>query len=313
MAMLLPIPRIQWTDGNGMPLVGGSVMFATPNTGGTTLRPIYADEAETTPLINPVPLDSAGISFSGGSQVSIWGFGQYEAWVRDADGNLIYSALLDTGGSLEGGTIDGSVQINGDLSVVGSILDTQSLTTPLITGTDGNFGGTLTAGAVNAGTVNSSGNLLGAGLIVNGNFAITGSGNIDGTVNAGAVGTNYLSVTGSGADFNGTNIANVGEIAASVGDFSEILINGQPLTLPTVQAGVYGANSDDGPNYTITFPTAFASLQGVSISPAVGNDGSTPPSPPYITGASATGIGITFPGLQPVGAVYSVFWMAVGT
>lgn len=313
MAMLLPIPRIQWTDGNGMPLVGGSVMFATPNTGGTTLRPIYADEAETTPLINPVPLDSAGISFSGGSQVSIWGFGQYEAWVRDADGNLIYSALLDTGGSLEGGTINGSVQINGDLSVVGNILDTQSLTTPLITGTNGNFGGTLSAAALSVSGGISAGTITSGYLGSTGDLVVEGNGDIGGTLNVNALGTNYLSVTGSGADFNGTNIGNVGEIAASVGDFSEILINGQPLTLPLVQGGSFGANSNDGPNYTIPFPTAFASLQSFSISPAVGNDGSIPPSPPYITGASNVGINITFPGLQPVGAVYTVYWMAIGT
>ena len=95
MASLLPPARIQYFDGNGAPLVGGSVRFAQPGTGGSVLSPVFADSAQTIPLVNPVPLDAAGITQSGGSQVSVYGNGSYEIFVRDSSGSLIYSALVD--------------------------------------------------------------------------------------------------------------------------------------------------------------------------------------------------------------------------
>lgn len=92
----MPVGVRQFTDGNGAPLVGGWVAYAQVGTGGTVLRNVYADEGETVPLSNPVPLDASGRPYSGGSQCSIWGDGSYEEYVYDANGVLQTSSIIDT-------------------------------------------------------------------------------------------------------------------------------------------------------------------------------------------------------------------------
>lgn len=92
----MPVGVRQFTDGNGKPLVSGWVAYAQVGTGGATLRNVYADEGETTPLQNPVPLDASGRPYSGGSQVSIWGDGTYEEYVYDSSGVLQTSSIIDT-------------------------------------------------------------------------------------------------------------------------------------------------------------------------------------------------------------------------
>lgn len=294
MAMLLPVARQQYCDGNGMPLSGGSVTFATPNTGGTVLRGIWADEAETVPLINPTPLDASGITYSGGSQVSVWGFGQYEEFVRDSNGNLIYSAILDTPGGLQGGTIQGSVQINGDLSVVGNITDTQSLSTPNINGTNASFGGNvgvggqLSAGTVVANQLTSNGNLN-----VAGSEGIVGNSTIDGTLNAGAIQTPVL---------NATNIT-AGNITTST------------LTVLT-QPGVPGfrggqGSTDGGGNLNVTFSPPFNNALSL-VATLIGDDYRAIP---VITALSASG-GTIFAAFNADGsgvAGQGLMWVACGT
>ena len=193
MAALIPQGKLQFTDANGSPLVGGSLTYAQPGTGGATLRPIYGDEAETVPLSNPLPLDAGGWPYSGGSQQVIWGFGQYEIFARNASGATIWTAIVDTPGGLSGGTINGSVQINGDLSVVGNITDTLSLATPLANVTQ-----------LNAGNVNVSGNMDAAGLLYGGGLITSGDVDASGTVNANEVNANntnfqYLNFHGATA------------------------------------------------------------------------------------------------------------------
>ena len=92
LASLLPQGILQFTDGNGAPLSGGSVTFYVPNT--TTLKTVWADPGEVVALANPVPLDSAGRPQSGSSEVEIYGSGQYSMLVKDAYGNTIYGPVL---------------------------------------------------------------------------------------------------------------------------------------------------------------------------------------------------------------------------
>lgn len=322
-AVLLPVARQQFFDGNGAPLVGGSVAYAQPGTGGNTLRPVYADMGETIPLMNPVPLDSSGITFSGGSQVSVWGFGEYEQFVRDNQGNLIYSAILDTPGGLTGGTIQGSVQINGDLSVVGNITDTQSLTTPTINGTNASFGG----------SVNISGNLgVGAGfsantvttnyLVSNGDLQVDSSATIDGnlevggTINSGALGTNYLSVTGNGANFNGTTVDGIGLLSADTVETNSLLVDGQPIQ--RVQGGAFSTNENNF-DYTVTFPAPFNNLISVSVSNGISVDGDGANEACTIVGVGPDQMTISVPfAANPSGGTglatsWTIFWMAIGT
>lgn len=92
----MPVGVRQFTDGNGAPLVSGWVAYAQVGTGGAVLRTVYADEGETIPLQNPVPLDASGRPYSGGSQCSIWGDGAYQEYVYDSNGVLQTSAIIDT-------------------------------------------------------------------------------------------------------------------------------------------------------------------------------------------------------------------------
>lgn len=96
MAALMPVGIRQFTDGNGAPLVGGWVAYCQVGSGGQIFRNVYANEAETIILQNPVPLDASGRPYSGGSQVSIWGDGSYEEYVYDANGVLQTSAIINT-------------------------------------------------------------------------------------------------------------------------------------------------------------------------------------------------------------------------
>jgi hypothetical protein len=290
MAVILPVARQQYTDGNGFPLVGGSVAFCQPNTSGTQFRPIYADEAETIPLSNPCPLDSAGITFSGGSQVSVWGFGAYEEFVRDSDGNLIYSAVIDTPSGQTGGTIQGSVQINGDLSVTGNITDTQSLTSPQINGTNGSFGGTLNVNTADISILNVT-NATINGLTV-GNETIEGNEQVNGSVNVNGL------ITSGGVQ--------TGPIVATTVNAAEFLISGQPFL--TTRGG--SGQTDDTGTLNVTFNPPFNNaLAMVACLNGPGADAE------ISTGNLSNGGGTVFALSDVDGAGFAgnVFWIAVGT
>lgn len=66
----------------GVPLAGGSLTFT--NTGTSTPKTVYSDKALTTPISNPVVLDS-----SGRAPVDIWGSGSYRVVVKDSVGTTI--------------------------------------------------------------------------------------------------------------------------------------------------------------------------------------------------------------------------------
>lgn len=296
MAMLLPLPRPQFTDGNGAPLVGGSVAYCTPGTAGNTYRPVYADEAETTPLTNPVPLDSAGIPFSGGSQVSTWGFGQYEVFVRDSQRNLIYSGLIDTPGGLQGGTIEGSVQIQGDLSVTGNITDALTVNAGAVVAQNGLFTGTLTAAnaIISYGTIDYITAL-----------GITSSGDIDAGGNVNVIGNIAADGNISGFTISGTTILNGG------------------YTVPKVLSGVYQSPGDGNTTLTINFSAPFNTLLSVIISPGISIDQNAPGGPtpvwpelaPVVLGGNAAmfQVGLTDGNASTPGFVYLIYWTAFGS
>jgi hypothetical protein len=87
-APLVPKGKVQWTDDNGFPLVGGSVQFCIPGT--STLKDTWQDAAQTEVNTNPVILDGRG-------EAVIFGSGTYRQMVFDAIGNLIYDVLTYCG------------------------------------------------------------------------------------------------------------------------------------------------------------------------------------------------------------------------
>ena len=91
--VILPQIKPQFFDDNGSPLAGGYVAFYTPGT--SNYKDVYGAQDSSTPLSNPVLLDSAG-------RAAIWIDGYYDVSVYDgvnADpdhgdyGTLLYTAL----------------------------------------------------------------------------------------------------------------------------------------------------------------------------------------------------------------------------
>lgn len=81
MSNILPIPKIQFFDQNGVPLAGGSVGTYIPFT--LTQKITYSDINLTMANANPLTLDGSG-------SASFWGAGQFRFIVNDEFGNLQY-------------------------------------------------------------------------------------------------------------------------------------------------------------------------------------------------------------------------------
>lgn len=86
-ASLLPNGKQQFTDINGLPLVGGTVGMYVP----ATLVPknTWQDAGQTVLNTNPITLDSRG-------QAIIYGVGTYRQILKDVLGNLIWDQLVSS-------------------------------------------------------------------------------------------------------------------------------------------------------------------------------------------------------------------------
>lgn len=82
--ILMPNPKQQFFDNNGLPLVGG--MVYTYDAGTSNPRNTFTDEAGTIPQPNPVPLNVRGEPAS-----AIRWSGSYRIEVKDSLGNLVYT------------------------------------------------------------------------------------------------------------------------------------------------------------------------------------------------------------------------------
>src|SRR5580765_6194191 len=86
-AALLPAPELQFIDGNGSPLAGGTVETYVPGT--STPKTTWLDQAQTAVNTNPIVLNSDG-------RCIIFADGDYRIVLRDATGNEIYDQLSST-------------------------------------------------------------------------------------------------------------------------------------------------------------------------------------------------------------------------
>ena len=86
-----------YLDNSGAPCSGGSLTFT--DTATTTPKTVYSDKALTTPITNPVTLDSAGRA-----PVDIWGSGSYRVVLKNSSGTVIKTLdnvdEINTGASL---------------------------------------------------------------------------------------------------------------------------------------------------------------------------------------------------------------------
>lgn len=111
----MPPAKQQFFNGNGQPLVGGTVQTLVPNT--TNPKNSWLDPFETTPNANPVVLDAAG-------RAIIFGQGNYRQIVKDSAGNLQWDSQTGTLGSATTGS-----SIN-DTAPVGTIMPFGGFTIP---------------------------------------------------------------------------------------------------------------------------------------------------------------------------------------
>ena len=78
------IPQLQFVDANGHPYAGGSLLTLVPNT--STLKTTWQDPQKQAANTNPIILDAAG-------RCLVWGDGDYQLVLSDAQGNQVSSFL----------------------------------------------------------------------------------------------------------------------------------------------------------------------------------------------------------------------------
>jgi hypothetical protein len=249
--------HMQFTDSNGDPLVGGTVGYYQQGTGATVLKEVWADELETTPLTNPVPLNSAGRPFSGGAETTVWGDGPYQQIVRNRSGVIVFTANIDMP-SITADTISGNLTVTGNISAGGSIssngIDNAGggLNTPTINVTgNGSISGTLNAGAISAtGGISADGNLN-----VGGAISVNGINDLGGITVAGPSNLAATSLTGALA-MNGQNINSVGTVSANTVSATNYI--GLPSGPSGAMALGGNATTNAAGQLTIAFSPPFA-------------------------------------------------------
>jgi hypothetical protein len=302
---------MQFTDGNGRPLVAGSVAYCEPGTGGANYRPIWADEAETIPLENPCPLDASGIPFSGGSQVTLWGIGEYEMFLRDVNGVLIYSALISTVNLDLISEINGSLHIKGGLTVDGDIVgagavESNSVVTNALTASQATIGDGTVLGNW---TVNGA---LIADSVVANNATINQNLGVGGTASANLVDAVLLNVH-NGAEFNGSSIEGVDQISARHGNFDTITVSSGDHLVPTMQVGATQSDPNIPNLINVVFPKAFNTIEGAVIVPSSGIIHQTYFSNMRVDDLTVNGFTMNSSDMDAGSDTFILYWIAFGT
>jgi cytoskeletal protein CcmA (bactofilin family) len=280
-------PR-QFTDSNGNPLVGGSVGYYVPGTGGGTLATVYGDEAQTIVLTNPVPLDSAGRTFSGGSQIPVWADGVYEEIVRDRYGQIVSTNDVETPFSSAGGTI------HGDLEVAGNTTLDQDLQVDGNTNVDGTF---------TAGSADITGNLTVGGIAtIGGNESVGGNQTIGGDMTVAGTATIAGASTTAGIT-DSVGITTTGTVTCNALVTNQITLDGDVLDIPQkIQGGL--VTLDTNGNANVAYPVILNNLLSIVVS-------AVSPTPTLsITSFNNSGFGVST-GVPPT-TTNQFFWIAIG-
>jgi hypothetical protein len=80
MAVPVVTPLLQWSDADGNPYAGGSIITFIPGT--STPKATFVDPDLTAANTNPVVMDAAG-------RTLMYGDGEYRLVIKDAEGNLV--------------------------------------------------------------------------------------------------------------------------------------------------------------------------------------------------------------------------------
>jgi len=228
MASPIPPGKLQFIDGAGNPLAGGTVATYIPGT--TTPKTTYQDFAGTIANANPITLDANG-------EAVILGTGEYLMTVNDSLGNLIWSQV--TGVAQNTDLTDGSTSA-------------APLVVSYLTVTN-----TIKAAAANiTGAASIGGNAtLGGTLAVTGTTALTGAL----TASAAAFSGTTTAPTPGSSD-NSTNVATTAFVNTALAGIT-LATNLYGLITSYVSSTSYavasgGALSDDFSTF-LPFPTGF--------------------------------------------------------
>jgi hypothetical protein len=265
-AALLPMPRLQFFNSNGVPLAGGFIYTCAAGTScpGNPLA-TYTDATAATPLSNPIVLDSGGFAPANG----IWlGGSAYKIVAEDANSVVQWTVdnvsipafgLITGTASLSSLTVTNNVTIGGTLSVSGAtFLNALAATTGAFSG-NVTVGGTL--GVTGATTL--TGNTTEAGTL-----GVTGATTLTGAVSLGST----LAVTGAttlpGGISGATAIAGNTSITGTLSTTGNATVGGTAVTL-TGGAGTHIAagnlNTDLAGFLLLTGGTATYTFVGGSV------------------------------------------------
>jgi hypothetical protein len=268
---LMPVPRQQFNDANGVPLAGGKIY--TYAAGTSTPLATYTDSAGSAANTNPVVLDAGGFA-------SIWlSAASYKIVAEDALGvtqwtvdnvSSISLAELQGGNSFATFSTTGDVTIGGNLEVDGTITGA----TLNITGS-GTFGGN-----VGAASLSTTGNAA-----IGGNLSVTGVTTL-GTLHAGATTVSSLNIGAQTlSEYVDSLIPSLTALSGGlvISDVA-FVTNWVIFTFGTITGSrtriAFGSASGVSNGTTIPLPTGFssanmkaiASISSLSVTPDNGMD-----------------------------------------
>jgi hypothetical protein len=177
---LCPVPRLQFSDLNGVPLAGGFVY--TYAAGTSTPQATYQDSAGATPNTNPIVLDSTGSAL-------IWLAAlNYKIQLTDLNGVVQWtvdqvSSVSQT--ELQGSGSFSSLAVTGSATIGGTLVVTGAVTAPTLTVT----GSASVNGALAANSSTIAGNASVAGTSSVGVSAVSGNETVGGTLVVTGMGT----------------------------------------------------------------------------------------------------------------------------
>ncbi len=236
-AALMPMPRQQFFDANGLPLAGG--LIYTYAAGTNTPQSSYTDSTATTPNTNPVVLDAGGFG-------SIWlATSMYKIVATNANGVQQWS--VDNVGGLA---------VISNLNNISGTITASRFFGPLTGNVTGNVTGNLTG--------NVQGNVTGS---LTGNVTGNVTGNLTGNVQATTVQATTITGALSGNAATATALAALPTSCPAGQSASGVDINGNALgctaapvmQLQSVEGSACATSNASGATCTapLTWPSAY--------------------------------------------------------
>lgn len=271
---LLPMPRLQFFDANGVPLAGGKIY--TYAAGTTTSLVTYQDAQSAAANTNPVVLDAGGFATifltAANYKIVAQNSASVQQWSIDNVSAVSLAELL-ANNSFASLAVSGSVTIGGDETVSGKITSA-SLEVTGAAAIDGNLTAASAAIAGNetvGGTLGVTGATALAAAALTGALTVAGATTLSGAVNIGALtlAAYILAQIPAAAALAGT------AILTDVTTSGNWVIFTFGATAGTRIRIALGAGGGQGNGSSLTLPAGF-NTTGLFVHPAIGSLATTP-------------------------------------